>query len=453
MAFLIVAARQLWLEVIAGPRIAANAHNPRLALQLPLRGSILARDGTTLARSSPRGRIYPHGRELAQTVGYVSTRYGTAGLEDLFNRELAARAAPSDPLTQFRSLFERADADRQLRGSTVVTTIDPVLESTLFRELDAYARAAGIVIDVRTGEILALASVPSFNPARVDSDFASIRSDPASPLLNRATAGLYPPGSTFKIVTAANALDAGVIEPSSTFVDPGTFVVGDFVVHDNEGEVVGTQDLTGAFALSSNVDFAQINLRLGADRWFEYASRWRFGESFGPDLIAELDRLPNRADVTPSILAQLSFGQADLLMTPLRMALVAATIARGGAEPQPTLVRAIRSPDGRQLTIRPRTLANPISRTAAAKVRSLMVAAVQHGTGTAAALVGVTVAGKTGTATNPAGKAHAWFVAFAPAEAPRIALAIVVENGGYGGTVAAPIARRVISAALARRKS
>jgi peptidoglycan glycosyltransferase len=148
--------------------------------------------------------------------------------------------------------------------------------------------------------------------------------------------------------------------------------------------------------------------------------------------------LPSRASVTPSVLAQLGFGQADLLVTPLRMALVAATIADGGSMPHPTLVRSNGEPP----------LANPIDAQVAGQVRDLMIGAVADGTGTAAVLPGVTVAGKTGTATNPAGRSHAWFVAFAPAESPRVAVAIVVENAGYGGAVAAPIARRVLAAAL-----
>lgn len=332
-----------------------------------------------------------------------------------------------------------SEAHGTQRGTTLVTTIDPAVQRALYDGLSAYPRAAGLAIDPRTGEVLAVASVPSFDPQTIDADFAELARDRSSPLLDRAIDGLYPPGSTFKIVTVADALDAGVVTLDSTFDDPGSYAVGDFRVHDNEGEATGHQSLAGAFALSSNVDFAQIALALGADRWFEYAARWRLGEPLDFTLAAARDHLPARETVTPSILAQLGFGQADLAVTPLRMALVAATIAAGGATPHPTLVRSGgESPP----------LANPVDAQVAGEVKDLMVGVVVRGTGTAAALPGVTVAGKTGTATNPAGRSHAWFVAFAPAESPRVAVAIVVENAGYGGAIAAPIARSVLAAAL-----
>lgn len=162
--------------------------------------------------------------------------------------------------------------------------------------------------------------------------------------------------------------------------------------------------------------------------------------------------MPDKAAVTPSVLAQLGFGQASLLVSPLRMALVGAAIANAGAVPRPYLVRSIAQRDS-QLATRPETLALPIGAQTAGEVRDMMIAVVERGTGTAAALPNVTVAGKTGTATNPHGKSHAWFVAFAPARAPRIAVAVVVENAGYGGTFAAPIAKRVLRVALAKEGS
>ncbi|MGB8203844.1 MAG: penicillin-binding transpeptidase domain-containing protein, partial [Candidatus Baltobacteraceae bacterium] len=354
---------------------------------------------------------------------------------------------------QLRRVLAR-DATPAERGATVVTTIDPQVQATLYAELSGYPRAAGVALDPRSGEVLALASVPSFDPEGIDRDFTAISADPQSPLVDRALDGLYPPGSTFKIVTAADALDSAVITPEDTFRDPGFLQIGDFTVHDNEGEVTGRQDLAGAFALSSNVDFAQIALRLGPDRWFDYAGRWKLGEPVGFTLPVARDHLPAAGSVSPSILAQLAFGQADLAVTPMRMALVAATIAAGGSEPRPYLVRSVRAADGRELRgVLPATLATPVSAVTAAVVRTLMIAVVQRGTGTAAALPEAQVAGKTGTATNPAGKSHAWFVAFAPADAPRVAVAIVVENAGYGGTVAAPIARKVLAVALARSRT
>jgi peptidoglycan glycosyltransferase len=446
----ILFARQLYVQLIEGPSLAQNAHNPRAALLAPYRGTIVARDGSVLARSSARGRIYPLGRALAQAVGYASTRYGTSGLEAAFDSELSARPVSNDPIAQIAQLLGGRKPAKAIVGATVVTTIDPAVQQELYDALSQYARGAGVAIDPRTGEVLAIASVPSFDPETIDASFAALAADGQSPLLDRAVDGLYPPGSTFKIFTAAAALDAGVVTLDSTFSDPGSYSVGDFLVHDNEGEATGTQDLSGAFALSSNVDFAQIALQLGADRWYDYAARWGLGQPLDFTLETSRDHLPPRDTMAPGILAQLGFGQADLLVTPMQMALIGATIASGGAEPRPFLVREVRRPGRDETLTGAGTLATPISADVAADVRGMMVAVVQRGTGTAAALPEAEVAGKTGTATNPAGRSHAWFVAFAPADAPRVAVAIVVENAGYGGVVAAPIARRVIATALRR---
>ncbi|MDP9018518.1 MAG: penicillin-binding transpeptidase domain-containing protein, partial [Candidatus Eremiobacteraeota bacterium] len=298
-----------------------------------------------------------------------------------------------------------------------------------------------------TGAVLAMASVPSFDPNGIDAIFPALQQAASSPLINRATGGLYPPGSTFKIITAADALDSGTVTMDSQFEDPGYFTIGNYTVHDDEGEVPGTLDLTGAFAKSSNVDFAQIALKLGSDTWYEYASKWGLGQSLDFQLPAARDRFPAKAEMYPGILAQMGFGQASLLVSPLRMALVGATIANGGIEQRPFIVRQINKGTSRS-TFGVAQLAQPISPETAQNVKNMMIAVVKSGTGTVATLPNVTVAGKTGTATNPAGKSHSWFVCFAPAQAPRVAVAIVVENSGYGATYAAPIARDVLRVAL-----
>jgi peptidoglycan glycosyltransferase len=441
--------RQLEIALIERPRLVADSRNPRHADIIAGRGSIVARDGTPLAITRAGKRVYPLARAAAHVVGYASVRYGTAGLEAAFDRILTARP-DADPFAEVRSLVTGGRSAG--RGSDVVTTLDVDLQRALAGALAQRARAAGVVLDPRTGAVLALAANPGFDPNTLDRDFAQLRSDAASPLLDRSTAGLYPPGSTFKIVTAADALDAGIVTPSTTFVDRGGLRVGGFTIRNDQGEVTGTQDLTGAFALSSNVDFAQIALQLGVDRWFDYAARWRLGEALDFDLPAAHDRLPAKAEVSPSILAQLGFGQASLLVTPLRMALVAATVADGGHTPRPFLVRSIAGAET-PLATRPEELAHPFDEATARVVRDLMVAVVRRGTGTVAALPNASVAGKTGTATNPHGLPHSWFVAFAPAEAPRVVAAVVVENGGYGADVAAPIVRSILRVALARTRT
>ena len=442
--FAILAAAQIYVQVLMSRSLLASTYNPFRADVVRGRGTIVSSSGTVLAESVGAKRVYPQGPELAQTIGYVSQRYGESGLEASMNGFLAPPVLAPNPIAQLRSIFQTTKSSGESR---IVTTIDMPTQRVLFADLSQYARAGGVVINPATGEVLALASVPSFDPNEVERIFSGLTTDTQSPLLNRATYGLYPPGSTFKIFTAATALEDGVVTLQSTFVDPGYLRVGKFTIHDNEGEATGRRSLAGAFALSSNVDFGQIALEIGVDRWFAAAAQWRIGDAIPFDLPTESARLPSRQEMTPGILAQLGFGQADLLVTPLQMALVCATIAAGGTTPQPILVREIDT-NGHRVETPHETLAQPVTTQTAAQVATLMRAVVQYGTGTAAALPNVAVAGKTGTATNPAGRADAWFVAFAPAQAPRVAVAIVVENAGYGGSVAAPIARDVLRVAL-----
>jgi peptidoglycan glycosyltransferase len=451
--FAILAGRQLYVQVVKGPSIAAKPYNPRHALLDLHRGRIMTSDGTVLAHTVHGKREYPFGPMLAHTVGYVSQRYGTSGLEDAYDSALTPPDTTGDLSAQLGQIGAAIGGrNAEPRGADVVTTLSMPIENSLYAELSQHARGAGIVFDPRTGAVLAMASVPTFDPNTVDTSFAALSQAADSPLINRATGGLYPPGSTFKIVTAAMALDAGVVTMDSQWDDPGYFAIGNYVVHDDEGEVPGLLDLTGAFAKSSNVDFAQIALKVGVDKWYDYAHRWGLGESFDFQLPAERDRIPPKDEVYPGILAQMGFGQASLLVSPLRMGLVASTIANGGIEQRPFIVRQIRN-GAATSNFGPAQLAAPVSPDTAQNVKKMMIAVVQSGTGTIAALPNVTVAGKTGTATNPAGKSHSWFVCFAPAQSPRIAVAIVVENAGYGAAVAAPIARNVLRVALQTVKS
>jgi peptidoglycan glycosyltransferase len=449
LLFAVLLARQIYVQIVAAPEIVSRPSNPRHALLEANRGRILASDGTVLASSAGNKRVYPLGAALAQAVGYVSARYGTSGIEAAFDRALTPPDTSGDPLAQ---LYEIRAVLRGSpfapHGADVITTIVPTIQEELYDLLSRYPRGAGIVLDPRNGSVLALASVPSYDPNTFDADFPLLSGDPHSPLLNRALDGLYPPGSTFKMFTAAAALDSNTVTMDSHFEDPGYFVIGDFTLHDNESEATGYADLTTAFALSSNVDFAQIALKMGVDTFYDYLGRWGIGDSLDFQLPAERDRVPPKASIVPGELAQMGFGQGALLMTPLQMALIAATIADGGTEPRPYIVRQVLR-DGAPVSVSVAgTLANPVSAETAANVTQMMIAVVQRGTGTPAQLPHVTVAGKTGTATNPLGRSHAWFVCFAPAEHPRAVVAIVIENVGYGATFAAPIARDVLRTAL-----
>ena len=447
--FALLIARQVYVQVIAASTIAAKPSNPRHALLDAYRGSILATDGTILAQSRGGARAYPLGAALAQTIGYVSVRYGTSGIEDAYDRALTPPDTTGDPLAQLDEIVAAA-AGKSLvaRGADVVTTIVPAVQTQLFRLLSQYPRGAGVVLDPRSGAVLAIASVPSYDPNGIDAQFAALTSAAGSPLLNRALDGLYPPGSTFKMFTAAAALDNGTVTMDSHFDDPGYLTIGDYVLHDNESEATGYQNLTNAFALSSNVDFAQISLKLGVDDFYRYLDRWRIGDSVDFQLPAQHSSVPAKASIVPGELAQMGFGQGALLATPLQMGLIGATIANSGVEPRPFIVRQVVR-DGTPASVSSgSSLGNPVSADVAANVTKMMLAVVERGTGTVARLPHVNVAGKTGTATNPLGRSHSWFVCFAPAEHPTVAVVVVVENVGYGATYAAPIARDVLKTAL-----
>ncbi|HTU80639.1 MAG TPA: penicillin-binding transpeptidase domain-containing protein [Candidatus Acidoferrales bacterium] len=449
LLFGVLAARQAYVQIVAAPSIAARPGNPRHSALQGARGRILATDGTVLAESVGGRRVYPMGPAAAQAVGYASIRYGTSGIEDAFDAALTPADTSGDPVAQFHEIVDALEGKTVApHGADVVTTIVPAIQQRLYGDLARYPRAAGIALDPRTGAVLAMASVPSYDPNQIDAEFAALRADPESPLLDRVLDGLYPPGSTFKIFTAAAALDSGTVTLQSYFEDPGYLQIGNFVLHDNESEATGYADLTTAFALSSNVDFAQIALKMGVDTFYDYLSRWGIGQSLEFQLPAQPAGVPPKAGIVPGELAQMGFGQGALLMSPLQMSLIGATIADGGTEPRPFVVRQVLRDGSVASVFGGGTLANPVSADAAANVTKMMIAVVQRGTGTPAALPGVTVAGKTGTATNPLGRSHAWFVAFAPAANPRVAVAVVVENVGYGATYAAPIARDVIQTAL-----
>jgi len=448
--FLLLAVRQAYVMIVRAPDIAAHASNPRHGLLDAHRGRILATDGTVLAQTTGGKRVYPFGPSLAHTVGYASARYGTSGLEDAYDRALTPAESGGDPVAQLRSIGDAFAGKADFaRGADVVTTIVPSVQKTLYARLSRYPRAAGVVLDPRTGAVLAISSVPSFDPNEIDARFASLTTSAGSPLLDRSIDGLYPPGSTFKIFTASAALDSGSVAASDTFDDPGYLQVGTFTLHNDEDETTGTADVTRAFALSSNVDFAQIALKMGVGTFYDYLHRWGIGASMDFQIPASRDRVPEQSTIVDGELAQMGFGQGALLMTPLQMALIGATIADGGTEQRPYLVRQLVRSGTVSSVYAGAALATPITADTASTVKKMMVAVVQYGTGTAARLPGVTVAGKTGTATNPLGRSHSWFVCFAPAENPRVAVAVVVENVGYGATYALPIARDVLASALA----
>jgi peptidoglycan glycosyltransferase len=445
-AFVLLAIADARVQLVDRSAIEAHPGDPRHAESIAARGTLFDARGVPLAQSKGDRRVYPAGPALAQIIGYASPIYGDSGLEAGLDSIISARGETAP--TIFGPLFGPLVVRRSSTGADVVLTIRSDIADIVDRALPPDIRGAAIVMDPRTGSILAAVNRPTFDPNRLEKDWKSLRQRADAPLLDRAVAGLYPPGSTFKIVTVSAALDAGAVTPEDTFTDPGYFEVNGYKIHDNENEATGTQSVTGAFALSSNVDFAQIGVKVGMDDFYAYMARFGVGEPTDLAVSVERDEVPPQNSISQSELAQMAFGQGSLAVTPLRMALAAGTIANGGITMRPQLVKQIHFPGKPLLSIPPATGAQAISAETANEVRSMMEAVVRYGTGTAAALRGVAVAGKTGTATHPGAPPDAWFVCFAPADEPRLVVAVVVEDAGYGGVVAAPIARTILAGAL-----
>jgi peptidoglycan glycosyltransferase len=450
----------------------------RVAQFTERRGLIYAADGSLLAARRAQHvagqtyyfRRYPSRDLAAQVVGYSTQSRARAGLERSLNDYLTA--SNSHLNTVLRRTLDSLKGVT-VTGNNLVLTIRPGAQKAALDALDGNCGAA-VAIEPSTGRVLVMASSPSYDPNLVEGHFNAIarraraaNCSPAAPLVNRATAGLYTPGSTFKVLTAAAALDTGTFTPDSTFDDPGYCIeygkkVSNFA--DQSGpEVFGRVNLVQALQHSINAVFCQIGQKLGPLTILDYARRFGFysdppletpsNERLASGLYDHgrlfLPRDPNQVDP-----GRLAFGQERMQVTPLQMAMVVAGIANGGIVMRPYVVEKITAPGGGTVSrTSPHELGRAISPETAAELTSMMQAVVQAGTGTAAQISGVPVAGKTGTAeTGVAGRNTTSFVAFAPADKPRVAVAVFLENqSGVGGRTAAPIAKTVMEALLRSR--
>jgi penicillin-binding protein A len=423
------------------------------------RGAIRDRHGTTLARNEKdaNGELYRvyRGTAASQVVGYASTRFGRAGLELAYDAELSGLAG--DPL---------ADALRKF-GSNPYDPKD--LQLALSWDLQRAAvralgdrRGAVVMLDPRNGEVLALASTPVYdasaiaNPSTSVGAFDVLRKDDAQPLLPRATLGRYVPGSVFKIVTAIAGLGSGAITPATTFKEQpkaeqdGLRVQG-FRIRDGHHPQTGDRrlDFVEATEVSCNIWFALTGLRTGGAEFVDYAGRLGFGAPIPFDLPTAVSQVTNASGNAPGgfvddvELANAAYGQGETFVTPLQMALVASTVANGGDLQRPRLVTALIGRNGTR-QIGQQSLRRVIDRDDAAAITLAMTQAVEGDLGrlftTGAKVPGITTAGKSGTAElGGRGEPHSWFIGFAPAEKPTIAIAVIVEQAGRGAEVAAPI--------------
>ncbi len=454
-----------WLQAVDNRRITADPHNlRRLEAEYGIRrGSILTSDGVLLAESKEgQGlykytRSYPQGTLYAHITGYDSPNLGRSGIEAQYNDQLLAK----DEVLPFLKRLSRTGRE----GYDLTLTVKASVQEAAARAL-AGRNGAVVAMNPRTGAILAFYSQPSFDPNRLvdlspagpqagaePACAAAMReysADPSAPLLNRAAQGLYPPGSSFKPVTAAAALDGAGISPDKTYDCPGVMIIGGTRIHNYGDNSFGTIDMTTAMVHSVNTYFAQLAAEIGGETLVKYAERGGMNQRPPLDL-PEVSRssMPQPWQSDLAELASEGYGQGSLLVTPLQMCLYGCAVANGGSVMQPHLLQDIRQGQDIVEKFESKEWLRMMSADAAASVLEMMIEAVSSGTGKQAAVSGYTVAGKTGTAELQGKPDHAWFVGIAPARNAQVVVAVVAENsGGSGGSVAAPIARKVLEAAL-----
>jgi len=423
------------------------------------RGLIRAGDATVLARSLKQRdksyvRTYPQGRLFSHAVGYSFVRQGRAGLERFYDDDLIGRK------NDLGSLIDRLSGSEQ-DGDDLLTTLDPAAQRVALQQLGG-RKGAVVALDPRTGAIKVMASVPGYDPNAVKDQraFNALNRNRDAPLLNRNTQSGYPPGSTFKVVSAIAAIDSGRYTPDSRISGRNGKVISGVPLNNDGGESFGDITLTEALTHSVNTVFGEVGEKVGKVTMKKYMDRLGFGAPVEVDLprderAASGERRNGRIIPATSRfvdVGRMAIGQDKLTVTPLQMAMVASAVANGGKLMKPHLADRVVDRDGRTVRrIGPEEMSQVMSPETASKVGEMMAQVVREGTGTAAALQGIDVAGKTGTAEvdRPCGPNQLWFIAFAPVQSPRVAIAVTVECGtGFGGTVAAPIAKAVMQELL-----
>jgi peptidoglycan glycosyltransferase len=433
-------------------------HRQLIEEQQIRRGLIRAGDDSVLARSLQQSdksyvRTYPSGRLFSHAVGYSFVRQGRAGLERFYDDDLSGRSG------ELGSLLDRLSGTEQT-GDNLVTTLDPAAQRVALQEL-AGRKGAVVALDPRTGAIRVMASVPGYDPntVKVQQQFSALNRDKDAPLLNRNTQAGYPPGSTFKVVTAIAAIDSGRYTPDSRISGRNGKRISGVPLNNDQGETFGDITLTEALTKSVNTVFGEIGEKLGKATMKKYMDRLGFGAPVEVDLPRDERAASGErkgGHIIPATngavdVGRMAIGQDKLTVTPLQMAMVASAVANGGKLMKPHIADRVVDRDGRTVRrIAPGEMSQVMSADTASKVGAMMDQVVKEGTGTAAALEGIDVAGKTGTAEVGHGCPNQlWFIAFAPAQDPRVAIAATVECGtGFGGTVAAPIAKAVMQELL-----
>jgi penicillin-binding protein A len=447
-------------SVFDSSSLKANTANrrPLLEEQKIDRGEILADDGTVIAHSRPQGkgnskiyvRHYPLGSLFGNPIGYSFVDRGRVGFEQSHNDELVGNK------TEFLSVLDELQGHAQV-GDNVQSGLNLAAQRAAVDGL-AGRRGAVVAMVPSTGEIKAMVSIPEYDPNLVENarTFQKLNTDNSAPLFNRATQAGYPPGSTMKVVTATAALDSGKLTPDSVFSGRSPITIEGVPLSNSGGEQFGDIPMTTALTNSVNTWWAQAGEKIGKDTMFKYMDRYGFNAKPRLDLpsfqlaasgVYSGNRLLTPSD--PIDIGRVAIGQERLRVTPLQMAEVAATVANKGELMEPRLWSKVIDPDGRETNLSPAHQSRVMSEDTASKLNNMMQDVVSEGTGTAAAVSGIDVAGKTGTAEISSGVNDAWFIGFAPANDPKIAIACIVEHtSGFGGPTCGPIFKAVAESLL-----
>ena len=474
LAFGVLAGAGGYWAVIRSTELSHSPYDPAViaASRTVPRGDIIDREGNVLTHNEKdaNGELYRRysGDEISHVIGYASPRYGRVGLELAYDAELSGLAG--DPLADALRKFGTNPYDPK----DLHLSMSWDLQRAAVRALGS-RRGAVVMLDPRNGEVLALASTPTYdasaitNPKTSQRAFEALQDDPSQPLLPRATLGRYVPGSVFKIVTAIAGLGSGAITPETTYAkqppaeENGLRVEG-FRIRDGHHPQTGNRrlDLVEATEVSCNIWYALTGLETGGEQLVRYADRLGFDSPIPFDLPTAPSQVTNASGSQPGgfvddvELANAAYGQAETFVTPFQMALVAATVVNRGDLMKPRIVTSISGRSGTR-QIGSSTMVHVIDANDAAAINQAMVQAVEGPLGrhftTGAKVPGVTTAGKSGTAElGGSGEPHSWFIGFAPAEAPTIAIAVLVEQAGRGAEVAAPIAGDLMELALEARQ-
>lgn len=436
LLFLALVTYLLWFNMFRAKDVYTNSYNKRQweSEQQVQRGEIYSQDGMLLAETEIDGdariRKYPKGRLYSHIIGYCSQVYGKTQLEMSHDDDLIGKGTISLTLNEIK------------HGNNLNLTINDELQEYAYEQLDGRDGAI-VAMEPTTGQILAMVSLPDFNPETIEKDWPSMMEDENSPFLARATQGLYPPGSTYKIVTAAGVYDNGMT--TETFDDEGLFKKDDVTVYNYNKESFGKLDIKTAFEVSSNYVFCTLGYEMGADAVKAEAEKFGVNKSFEFDIPVSQSQIQYKK-MTDLDGALVSIGQGGLVMTPLHVAMMASAVANNGKMMKPYLVETVTTENGTVIgQTKPSVLYDSIGTACADYIEDMMIGVVEDGTGTGAQISGITVAGKTGTAENETDKDHAWFVGYAPVENPTICVAVVLENAATsGGKSAVPIAKNII---------